>query len=113
MVQKYGYRASELADPAQPCEICGEYAGFNWSDLHGEGMCNRCGTPYDLKASPRTINVKSEWIPIIRQYWEETKQYMGLGQILIEGDYPECIEGKRKFFKWVGGNGLAPKEAAK
>jgi len=111
-VQKYGYRANEaLTSEAKDvfrCEICQEYAGFNWSDYSGEAMCNRCGTPYQLidreipKEELPKRKIKPEWIPVLKRYWEETHEYTGLGNISISpGAYPECVKGRRLFNEWL------------
>jgi uncharacterized protein YlaI len=99
-MQKYGWRANEAASKDFKCIICNESAGFNYSDLHAEAMCNRCGTAYMLNEIPHKISIKENWIPILKQYWNETHQYMGLGQIVIWRDYPEAEEGRMKFNDW-------------
>lgn len=106
-MQKYGHRANDAARQNDPnnnflCQVCGENAGFNWSDLHGEGMCNRCGIPYNLKEKPFKININDEWVPVFKKYWKETQDYIGAGQILIERDYPECVKGMQRFYAWLG-----------
>ena len=104
-MQKYGQMANMAVEKPFVCVICGESVGFNWSDQHGEGMCNRCGTPYQLLKEGKKIelelNIKEEWIPILKQYWNETHKYTGLGVILIARDYPECVEGTEKFYEWL------------
>lgn len=100
-MQKYGQMANRVAEPDFACQVCNESAGFNWSDLHGEGMCNRCGTPYNIKEKPHQINIREEWIPVFKTYWEETREYMGMGQIVVWRDYPECERGRRKFYEWL------------
>jgi hypothetical protein len=96
------------------CEICGSSpAAFSWSDLHGEGMCCTCGTPYQIihyegeaperrRADlPPRINLRPGWAAVCKQYWDETKAYMGLGSIMIMGDYPQCERGRRAFNVWL------------
>ena len=105
-MQKYGQMANAAVEKHFTCIICGEGAGFNWSDQNGEGMCNKCGTPYQLleggkKIEPK-LNIKEDWIPVLKQYWNETHKYMGLGVILVAPrDYPECVEGQTKFYEWL------------
>jgi hypothetical protein len=126
-MQKYGHMANTAVRDPFTCEVCGlSPASFNWSDYHGEGMCNQCGTPYlliryegegaDKKRveGPPTISIKPEWLPVLKRYWEETKAYMGLGTILIERDYPECVRGRKAFHAWCDAHPelLPPKAAA-
>jgi len=110
-MQKHGLMANEAVKGQFVCVVCGKSEGFNWSDQHGEGMCNRCGTPYQLLQydesenrvdAPPKCNIKEEWIPVLKQYWNETHEYMGLGSIMVVRDYPECVEGRRKFDEWMG-----------
>lgn len=81
------------------CEICGEYRGFNWSDQHGQGMCNVCGTPYDLLGLSPDISIKD--VALYKQYWEETHEYIGAGTIMSFTTYPECKVGQEKFYAWI------------
>ncbi|KKM77485.1 hypothetical protein LCGC14_1369580 [marine sediment metagenome] len=111
-MQKHGLDASQQTRNGFTCQICSESsAGMNWSDQHGEGMCNRCGTPYQLifydenenrVEKPPRINIEENWLPVLKQYWEETQQYTGLGTILISRDYPEAVTGQAALDKWLG-----------
>jgi len=77
-------------------------------------MCVRCGTPYQLLQykkqnggdqpldAPPRLNVKESWIPVLKRYWEETETFTGLAVIITARDYPECVEGMRKFHEWLG-----------
>lgn len=103
-MQKYGQLANQFVSEPFVCLVCDGAHGFNWSDAHGEGMCNNCGTPYNLKSDPPRMNIKADWLPTLRRYFSETSAYMGLGQIMIARDYPECIEGQRKFSEWLKRN---------
>lgn len=112
MPQKYGYMANAHRKKDFVCIICRtQNPYFNWSDLHGEGMCDICGTPYQLlqydkggklieDAIPK-INIKKSWIPLLIKYWEEKHTYMGLGQTMTFSPYPECKEGQEKFYAWI------------
>lgn len=31
-----------------------------------------CGTPYNLMGETPEIDLKDEWIPVYKKYWEET-----------------------------------------
>jgi hypothetical protein len=90
------------------CEICDDAISYEWTDLHGEAICWRCGTPYQLyqydenkkripDAEP-TINIKDEYIPMLKQYWNENKKHMGLGTYLGKPKYPEKHHA---FFDWL------------
>lgn len=100
-MQKYGHLANAAVKAPFKCLVCETISGFNWSDAHGEAMCNKCGVPYNLKADPPECNLKPDWILICKQYFQETGAYMGLGQIMIWDQYPECEDGVRKFNEWV------------
>jgi len=112
MPQKYGSIANSAPSASGfTCIICGASpTTWTWSDQHGEAMCTQCGTPYQLlqrdenknliDAPPRT-NVQEKWIPVLKQYWQETQRFTGLGAIMIWRDYPECVTGQRMFYEWV------------
>ena len=82
---------AEMSAQKQTCLVCGTSPmQFQWSDYHGEGMCRACGCPYQLKAGSDEMKqegaypycVLSEpWIPVVREYWEETGSwtYLGIG----------------------------------
>lgn len=115
MPQKYGAMANAVPGSRDfTCVVCGDNPPtWTWSDLHGEAMCIKCGTPYQLIQyeevdgerkrldAPPKINIKPGYIPILKQYWEETKKFTGLGTIMIGRDYPECVEGCKAFYKWL------------
>ena len=107
-MQEHGQMANEVVEEPFTCLICEEVAGFNWSDLHGEGMCNKCGMAYmlleDGKSITPKITVREEWIAVFKKYWEETHRYMGIGTIMIARDYPECIKGLEALDKWLEEN---------
>lgn len=127
MPQKYGHLANEVPEVQSfTCLVCGvNPTRWTWGDVHGEAMCVQCGTPYQLlyyegkkgnrkriKGPPR-INIKESWLPILKQYWEETRQFTGLGGIMIARDYPECVKGQELFYAWVDQHSdLIPREKA-
>jgi hypothetical protein len=100
------------------CQICGHELYYRWSDLHGEGVCSTCGTPYQIlqydeqnrripDAAP-SINVRDEYVPWLKRYWEETHQHMGLGQYVLAVPYAK----KRKAFNdWMDQHCTIPKES--
>ena len=107
-MQKYGHLANDVKTAQEfTCEICEAFpVCWTWGDVHGEAMCTVCGTPHQLLQYdeernrldlPPKININEEWIPVLKQYWQETKQFTGLATIIIRRDYPECLKGRRKF----------------
>jgi hypothetical protein len=72
------------------CAVCGTSPmRYQWSDYSGEGMCTVCGCPYQLKwgsdemkkegAYPY-MNLDEKWLPIIKEYWEETRRWTYFGR---------------------------------
>lgn len=62
------------------CVICGAEPSYCWTDTHGVGVCWTCGLPYTIyhyeddervEKAP-TIAVKEAWLPLAREYWQET-----------------------------------------
>jgi hypothetical protein len=112
MTQKYGHLANQV-ECAQnfACVICETSpVTWTWGDVHGEAMCVNCGTPYQILQRdeegklldlPPILNIKGEWISVLEQYYQETEAFTGLATIMIGRDYPECIEGQRKFYAWL------------
>lgn len=109
-MQKYGLMAnaekSAIESPA--CLICDDpHPAYQWTDYSGEGVCLKCGTCYQLKwgelkegeTYPR-INVRKEAIPMLRRYWQETKEQNGCGCILCDSEYPEIIRGRIAMNAW-------------
>lgn len=108
MSQKYGYQANGVA-PHKPCLVCDDpQPHYSWTDVHGEGYCTRCGTPYQLKAGllgagdtyPR-CNILPEFIEELREYWSETNEPNGLGTFMVAEDYRDQIAARRKFNAWA------------
>lgn len=90
----------------QSCLVCATTPmSFQWSDLSGEAMCTACGTPYQLKWGGEEqkregkypyLNLREEWIPIVREYYQETGRFTCLGR-MITGALP----GLADFNRWV------------
>lgn len=90
------------------CVTCGANpCTYQWSDYSGEGMCTRCGTPYQLKWGGEQrekegkypyLNLRENLVPLLREYYEETRQFTYLGSML-GGDPP----GLREFDAWMKG----------
>ena len=83
MPQKYGHLANQVDDAQSfTCLVCGANpTSWTWGDLHGEGMCVRCGTPYQLLQyekdengvdqrldAPPKLNIKESWVSVLKQY---------------------------------------------
>ena len=93
------------AQTERPCVVCNDpRPTYQWSDLYGEGMCIRCGCPYQLigggeerekEADYPYLNLKDEWVPILTEYWQETRQTALLGRLL------GARHERDDFFEWV------------
>ncbi len=100
----------------QTCVVCGASpATYQWSDLNGEGMCTRCGTPYQLmngsdemraEGKYPYLNVRDAWVPVVRRYFQETGAFACLGTFM--GVRPEA----EAFFRWVEENNAAPPKSS-
>lgn len=112
-MQKYGHLANLVEEGKDfSCHICGDNpTQWTWGDVHGEAMCVKCGTPYQLlqydenkkriKGESPKLNIKEKWILILKAYWDETHNFTGLATVMILRDYPESEEGQRKFYTWL------------
>lgn len=109
--------AEPAAKKPSVCVGCGTSpVRYQWSDYSGEGMCTRCGVPYQLKwgsdeqvqegAYPY-LNLKDEWVPVVRRYFTETQRFTYLGRML--GGSPP---GLREFDEWVETNNAAPEASS-
>ena len=103
------YANREESSVGVTCAICGrEDTQFQWSDYSGEAMCTQCGCPYQLitEGNPY-LNIEQEHLPVLRQYWEETGQFVCYGSML--GYAP----GVKEFNYWLNKNypELCEKEA--
>ena len=107
--QKYGYMANEEPSTREiKCEVCGNPGPWSWTDRSGEAYCFHCGSPHQLKWGEVGCNLKKEWIPIIREYWETTGRGCGCGSFMIEHDYPDQIRNRADFGAWVDENNKGP-----
>ncbi len=98
------------------CPICDDsQPKYQWSDYSGEAMCMKCGCPFQLKwgtdeqreeGNYPYIKLLAEWIPTIREYYQETKAWTCLGAMLgarpglaefdgwVEKNHPELLDDK-------------------
>lgn len=106
ILHDYDLRANlEESSKEQTCIICGSSPmRFQWSDCSGEAMCTTCGCPYQLKwgsdqrekeSKYPYVNLQEKFIPIIREYWQETRKFACYGIML--GDKP----GYSAFISWL------------
>ena len=104
----YDLRANDEIKAKVRCIICQEELRCRWTDLHGEGVCLTCETPYQLiqydenknrVEAPPAINIKEQYIPILQEYWQKFKKPMGFGCYLGINPSQENFEA---FVKWEG-----------
>lgn len=110
VVRDYDLMANdEPSAKDQTCEVCGDAPmRFQWSDYSGEAMCRSCGTPYQLKWGLEEmqeegdypyLNLRDEWVPVVREYHEETGRFAPLGRYL---SIPEALHSDYEaFVRWV------------
>lgn len=123
-MQKHGHLANMVKEGGEfICLVCeASPVSWTWGDVHGEAMCVTCGTPYQLlqydenkrrvEGVPPRLNIKENWLPILKRYWEETRAFTGLATIMIWRDYPECEEGQSNFYAWLDEHSeLIPEES--
>ena len=106
----YDLRSNLCTDDEAMCVVCDEKLKGNtrWTDSFGEAVCITCEIPYQLlrpsgmaeDVELPKCNIKPEWLPRLKEYWEEKSQPMGLGTYLITRDYEEDLEHRRTFGRW-------------
>ncbi len=107
----------EVSAQENVCVVCGaDPVRYQWSDYSGEAMCTECGTPYQLKWGSEEqkaegaypyLSLKDEWVPVVKRYYEETREFAGLGMMLgrpppgyqefslwVDKQYPDGIPGE-------------------
>ena len=82
------------------CEVCLYTLTYLWTDLHGEGCCTICGTPYQIihydengnkvVQSPE-MNVPDEIVQYVHDYWEVKGTSNGLG-VFMENPYQDQLD---------------------
>lgn len=94
------------------CEICEEEFVGQWTDFHGQTTCRNCGAPHQLKSYsgspvdmkfPR-IDLKKEFKPIFKEYWNNTGKRCRLGSYMGYRDYPGVPDEQRAFTDWLQTN---------
>lgn len=65
------------------CLVCERRLVFEFTDLHGEGCCTSCGTPYMLAGfsgrSETECTVTPEGLEVLRAYWRATGAFSAVG----------------------------------
>ena len=88
------------------CVVCEQETTYRWSDYSGEAMCGHCGCTYQLKWGGEEreaegnypyLNLKQEWVPILRDYYQKTKQFTYLGMTISGAGR----DGLKAFYAWV------------
>lgn len=105
----HDYDLMANAEPAAAkggnCRVCDNELSYQWSDYHGEAMCRHCGATYQLKGGTKEqesegnypyFTLKEEFVPVAREYWQETKKFACYGTML--GPRP----GMRELVDWIG-----------
>lgn len=87
------------------CSICGTEPHFRWTDTHGIGACLQCGAPYRLyhydenqqrvDKEPELL-ILPEWLPLTKQYWNETHRNVAPGCFNFPGSSYE-VASKEDF----------------
>ena len=88
------------------CVICDtKPVRYQWSDYHGEGMCTTCGCTYQLRSGSKKeqeegnypyLSIKDEFIPAIREYWQETRSWTYFGIKMLGDKF-----GYNEFWDWM------------
>ena len=101
----YDLQANDETGVPKKCIICGEENPVvRLTDASGEAICTICGFPYQVKWGTKKqeqekaypyVCIKPKWIPIMKQYWDETKQFCFHGRSFREDT------GKQAFWEWV------------
>lgn len=98
--------------PDFPCAVCDRQLAVRWTDHWGIAACWNCGTPYRLYFStkegvetPSTgampeLQIISEWLPLVRKYWQETGRLVEPGSFIYLGDRYD-VATQDDFETWI------------
>lgn len=99
------------------CETCDtERPMWAWTDTHGIAQCMRCGTPYRLYhyegeegnerrvEKPPELCVKLEYIPVLREYWNQTHRIIPSGFSFPGGQELASNKDHEDFSEWMKQN---------
>ena len=105
MAQKHGAMANETeAAQTLTCACCGNQGPWSWTDWTGEAYCVRCGVShrlYSIGDLPIGCNINPEFLPVCKEYYQETGKPCGTGTFLGYRDYPEVLEAHNAFCDWM------------
>lgn len=100
--------AEESAQKPNKCAVCGtENITYQWSDYSGEGMCCKCGCPYQLKwgsdeqqaeGNYPYLKLRENFIPIAKEFYEHSKLFVHYGASFSNH------QGWRELNKWMAEN---------
>lgn len=108
ILHDYDLHANHEPSAKKPiyCVICNTAPiRYQWADFSGEAMCTVCGAPYQLKWGTEEqekegaypyLNIIDEWVPIIREYYEQTKKFACHGRMM-----GSPCPGLKEFFDWI------------
>lgn len=83
---------------------------WSWTDTHGVAQCAMCGTPYRIYhydaenkpiEKPPEVQIKTEYIAAIRQYWQDHKQRMPSGFSFPGGQELATRQQSEDFYQWL------------
>lgn len=93
------------------CTICAKMdPGFSWTDTHGVAQCCSCGVPYRLFhydenhqriEKPPELQVDDKFVPLIKQYWDETKSRIPSQHSFPGGYELTNAEERKQFYEWL------------
>lgn len=87
------------------CVVCGNnlHRNWLWTDANGVGFCATCGVTYAIAGYRTFTETKCTLlpsdIPIVKEYWEETKRPMSFGFFM--GQSPIQRERVLAFNAWI------------
>ena len=100
----YDLKANEHVKKENKCLVCESELHCRWTDMNGEGVCLECGCPYQLingskeqiaKNEYPYINIKKSWISILKEYYNETQEFVFNGNSFSEDT------GRKEFNDWI------------
>ncbi len=82
------------------CIICEDMLAYEYTNLNGEVGCLICGATYTIENEKPVTNIKDEFIPLLKEYWNKTHGHSGIGGDLF-GPKNKYKENKEKFDRWL------------
>lgn len=105
------------------CLVCDNNLLLEWTDYHGEGVCIRCGTPYQvyfygeeesdgrIQDTLPMFTLRADLYDAMRDYWQTKERNMGLGMYLGRHPYDDYYGDFIKWLKQSEWSALLEKEA--